>query len=94
MTTIEITERVGHILEVPFERACEFCGASAEWNGPTIFRSWAYMCAFCEPLYHVPPGRTGVDVGQRLVLAGWDDDWDAESARLARQTEHECPRAA
>jgi hypothetical protein len=64
---VQLRPRSGHVVEIEAGRTCDFCGAPATWDIPTIYRgSWANACDSCEPQYHNQPGQTGVGIGQRL----------------------------
>jgi hypothetical protein len=66
-----LTARPGHVVEIPAPGyRCDFCGAPATWDIPTVYGPWANACEECEPRYHTAPGQTGVGVGQRLIVRG------------------------
>jgi len=70
-STTQLTPRPGHVVEIDAPGYnCDFCGRPATWDIPTSGGShWANACDACEPRYHSYPGRTGVGVGQRLIVA-------------------------
>ena len=46
------------------ERACDFCGRTAFWDGKTRAGPWAYMCYNCFGLSGV---GLGTGLGQKLI---------------------------
>jgi len=68
--TVDLTPRPGHVVEIPAPGyTCDFCGAPATWDIPTVMGPWANACSEHEAQFHTQPGVTGVGVGQRLVVA-------------------------
>lgn len=64
-TTFRIIKRKGRkgeMKEVQLDKLppCEFCKAPAEYDAPTVFGPWAYMCEGCLAQYACgDPARIG-----------------------------------
>jgi hypothetical protein len=77
--THTLTPRPGHIVAVGEIPTCDMCRTHrpaqrvlASWDCPTIYGPWANLCDPCNALYARYPGRTGVGIGQRLIVLGDD----------------------
>lgn len=53
--------------EVAIMPACDFCGREAAYDAWTTYGPWAFMCE--NDFKQYGPGRLGLGIGQRLVLA-------------------------
>lgn len=80
ITYASLKPRPGHVVDVAALPGCDICkthrpaqNVPATWDCPTIFGSWANLCDICQPRYGAYPGRTGVGIGQRLIVRTVDD---------------------
>lgn len=65
----DLKPRPGHVVVVSEIPDCDYCGqAEADWDCPTVFGSWANLCDRCNYSVARYPGKTGVGIGQRLIL--------------------------
>ena len=64
----KLVPKRGHVVMIAMPYRCDFCGAPATWDAPTLLGPWANMCDEHEAQYHVAPGQTGVGIGQRLIV--------------------------
>lgn len=65
----DLTPRPGHVVAVDEIPDCDYCGqCEADWDVPTVYGPWANLCDRCAFTIARHPGKTGVGIGQRLVL--------------------------